>query len=229
VSSAACSYFAQRSLNRHFTAKANHHCRQNGLFSSRPLTSIQRPREKSFDALPRRHCPALVDAQSENAPTKLDIARLSVLGLANICMNVKAEEKLYIRNLLSVFSDVLSWNSDLSRESSDVAIEAKCFVCMAISAVCAYVSPTQILIEIGMICALLESIKSPIPGEPPTNTNFPDRTCLHVKQPLRDVLHCNVEENQRRQDHQIRDDCQQYIEFLLRRLQCRRHRKVLRN
>jgi hypothetical protein len=106
---------------------------------------------------------ALVDAQSKNAHEQLDIARLSVLGLANICMNVEAEEKLDIRNLLSVFYEVLSWNSDLSRESSDAAIEAKCFVCMAISAVCAYASATQILIEIGMIRALLESIKSPIP------------------------------------------------------------------
>ncbi|KAL3789162.1 hypothetical protein HJC23_012251 [Cyclotella cryptica] len=89
---------------------------------------------------------------------KLDIIRLSALAFANISMNGEVHKKFDINKMLLMSYEIIDWNFPTSSSYSHVMVEAKCYACMAVSAVCVDPSNAKTTIRIGMIPALLKMI-----------------------------------------------------------------------
>lgn len=86
---------------------------------------------------------------------KTDIIRLSTLALANFCQNTEVHKRLDFNRLLLIFDAVISWDN-ITAASEDLINEAKCYACMAVSAICTYPTSATLLLKIGFIPALLK-------------------------------------------------------------------------
>ncbi|KAL3789563.1 hypothetical protein ACHAWO_009126 [Cyclotella atomus] len=111
---------------------------------------------------------AMADVHSNGeTPDQMDVIRLSILTLANVCMNAEMHARLDMKSLLSVFYQVVQWDC----LSQDTMSEAKCNACMGLSALCTYPSTASFLVELKAIPALVECIKSNI-SELSTHASF---------------------------------------------------------
>ena len=103
--------------------------------------------------------PSLIRSMTGNTSRRVDLARASVLALANLCLNPNVHATLPLSKLVKVFSDVFLREAQQDGLLGH-AVESKCYACLAVCAICQDPPILLKIIETGIISSLIALLES---------------------------------------------------------------------